>query len=403
MTDPSRVSVSGSLEEFAEGFLAELAGLGYAPRSSEAQMRLMKHLSGWLAAQGLTAGDLTAEVADRFVAARRRSYSNLRSPKALVPLLAHLRRRGAAPTALVVVAVAPADALSELFARYLSTQRGLAPDTVRSYVSQVRPFLVAHAGDEGGWASLTARQVAEFVTDRAVGQRPRSVSVGANALRALLRWMWRERLFPSPLADSVGSVAAPTGAGVPRSLSASEIGDLLAALPADGPARLRNEAMLVLMCRLGLRAGEVASLRLDDIDWRVGVLAVRGKRARRDQLPLPVDVGEHLAAYLRRGRPAGTAHREVFLALDAPHHRLSGSAVSSVASRALARAGVDGPGAAHRLRHTAACRVLAGGGGLVEAGQLLRHASAAATAIYAKSDLAALAVLARSWPLGGHR
>jgi site-specific recombinase XerD len=133
------------------------------------------------------------------------------------------------------------------------------------------------------------------------------------------------------------------------------------------------------------------------------VLAVRGKRARRDQLPLPVDVGEHLAAYLRRGRPAGTAHREVFLALDAPHHRLSGSAVSSAASRALARSGVEGPGAAHRLRHTAACRVLAGGGGLVEAGQLLRHASAAATAIYAKSDLAALAVLARSWPLGGHR
>jgi len=403
MTGPFKVSVSGPLEEFAGGFLAELAELGYAPRSSEAQMRLMKHLSGWLATQGLTAGDLTAEVTDRFVAARRRSYSNLKSPKALVPLLAHLRRRGVAPPAAVVVAVAAADVLSERFAGYLSRQRGLAPDTVRSYLCQVRPFLVAHAGDDSGWASLTARHVAEFVTDRAVGQRPRSVAVGANALRALLRWMWREGLLPLPLAESVGSVAAPTGTGVPRSLSAGEVADLLAALPADGPARLRDEAMIALMCRLGLRAGEVASLRLEDIDWRVGVLAVHGKRSRRDQLPLPVDVGGALAAYLRRARPAGTAQREVFLALDAPHHRLVGGAVSSVVSRALARAGVTGTGAAHRLRHTAACRVLAGGGGLVEAGQLLRHASAAATAVYAKSDLAALTVLARPWPLGGRR
>lgn len=403
MTGSFRVRVSGPLEEFAEGFLAELIGLGYAPRSSEAQMRLMKHLSGWLATQGLVAGDLTAEVADRFVVARRRLYSNLRSPKALVPLLTHLRRRGAAPRAPVVVAVAAADVLSERFAGYLSTERGLAPDTVRSYVSQVRPFLVVHAGEEGGWASLTARQVTEFVTDRAVGQRPRSVAVGANALRGLLRWMWWEGLVSLPLSGFVGSVAAPTGTGVPRSLSAGEVAALLAALPAEGPARLRDEAMLALMCRLGLRAGEVASLRLEDIDWRVGVLAVRGKRARRDQLPLPVDVGGCLAAYLRGGRPAGTAHREVFLALDAPHHRLVGGAVSSVVSRALARAGVAGAGAAHRLRHTAACRVLAGGGGLVEAGQLLRHASAAATAVYAKSDLASLTVLARPWPLGGRR
>lgn len=116
MTGPFKVSVSGPLEEFAEGFLAELAGLGYAPRSSEAQMRLMKHLSGWLATQGLAAGDLTAAVTDRFVAARRGSYSNLRSPKALVPLLAHLRRRGVAPPVAVVVAVAAADVLAERFA-----------------------------------------------------------------------------------------------------------------------------------------------------------------------------------------------------------------------------------------------------------------------------------------------
>lgn len=146
---------------------------------------------------------------------------------------------------------------------------------------------------------MTTRQVADFVTDRAAGQCPRSVAVGANALRALLRWMWREGIVASPLADVVGSVAAPTLTAVPRALSTDQVRDLFAALPAGGPVRLRDEAMLALMHRLGLRAGEVASLRLDDIDWRSGVLDVRGKSARCEQLPLPVDVGMLPAAYLR--------------------------------------------------------------------------------------------------------
>ena len=205
--------------------------------------------------------------------------------------------------------------------------------------------------------------------------------------------------MPASLTDSVGSVAAPTGTTVLRALSTDQVRDLFGALPAAGPVRLRDEAMPALMHRLRLRAGEVASLRLDDIDWRTGVIVVRGKGGQHEQLPLPVDVGKLLAGYLRQGRPERTAHRQVFLAVDAPHHALAGSAVTSVASRALFRAGIGGPGAAHRLRHTAACRVVAEGGGLLEAGQLLRHASPAATAVYAKADLRVLAVLARPWPV----
>ena len=389
--------VSGPLGEFAEGFRAELADLGYSLRGSEAQLRLMGHLSGWLGARGFSAGDLTGEVSAQFVAARRGLYSSLRSQRALDPLLGYLRGRGVAPVAVMVSPAEPS--VVERFAQYLLMQRGLAPATVRSYVAQVRPFLAAHEGNGGGWASLTARQVAVFVTGRAVGQRPRSVGVGVNALRALLRWMWLEGMVPMPLADTIGSLAAPTGTGLAKALTTGQVGDLLAALPANGAVRLRDEAMLALMWRLGLRAGEVASLRLEDIDWRVGVVAVRGKGNRREQVPLPVDVGELIAAYLQRGRPVGRAHRQVFLAVDAPHRPLGAGAVSSVAARAMTRAGIAGPGAAHRLRHTAACRVLAGGGGLVEAGQLLRHASAAATAVYAKSDLTALTALTRPWPV----
>ena len=395
----TRVRVVGPLEEFAEGFRADLAGLGYSPRTSEAQLYLMKHLSGWLMARGLAVGDLTMGMVEEFLIARRGRYSNLRSVGALAPLLRYLRGRGAVPAAPTVPPVGAANVLTHRFATYLSTQQGLAPDTVRSYTSQVRPFLDRYAGVEGGWGSLTARQVTDFVTDRAAAQRLRSVAVGANALRALLRWMWREQILSVSLADVVGSVAACTGASVPRALSRDQVRDLFGALPDVGPVRLRNEAMLALMHRLGLRAGEVASLRLDDIDWRTRVVLVRGKGGRHEQLPVPVDVGKLLAGYLRRGRPEPAAHRQVFLAVDAPHDALAASAVTSVVSRALSRAGIAGPGAAHRLRHTTACRVVAQGGGLVEVGQLLRQASPAATAIYAKADLCVLAVLARPRPV----
>lgn len=394
----SGVSVSGPLEEFAEGFGVELARLGYSVRGSEAQRGLMKHVSAWLSAEGLAAGDLTGEVADRFVVARQGSHRSLRSSRALVPLLGHLRSRGVIPVAPVVAVRGPAGVLLERFGCYLSRERGLAVATVRSYVSQVRPFVVAHGG--GGWGALTGRQVAVFVTERAVLQRPRSAAVGANALRCLLRWMWREGLVSTPLlAEAVGKFAAATGSVPRRALSRSEIADLVAGLP-GGLVRRRNEAMLALMWRLGLRAGEVASLELGDINWRVGIVLVRGKRCRLDHVPLPVDVGGLLAGYLSRGRPSGGAHREVFLALDAPHGPLGATAVSSVAARALADAGIRGRGAAHRLRHTAACGVLAAGGGLVEVGQLLRHSSPATSAIYARSDDATLALLARPWPTG---
>lgn len=393
------VRVSGPLEDFAEGFATELAGLGYSSRGGEAQLRLMAHLSRWMSAQGLAADDLSAEAVERFAEARRASHRGLRSPRALVGLLGHLRSREVVAREAVVATTDPAEVLLERFGDYLSRERGLASATVSSYVSQVRWFAGEHCGR---WDALTGRQVTVFVTERSLVQPPRSVAVRANALRALLRWLWREGLVSSPsLAEAeavaVGKIAAPTGAVPRRALSAAEVAAVVAGLP-SGPARTRNEAILVLMGRLGLRAGEVAGLRMEDIDWRAGIVLVRGKRARLDRLPLPVDVGKLVAGYLSRGRPRGPAHREVFLALDAPHGPLSAAAVSSVAGRALAAGGVGGGGGAHRLRHTAACGVLAAAGGLVEVGQLLRHASPETSAIYARSDQRALGVLARPWP-----
>ncbi|MCA1681584.1 MAG: site-specific integrase [Actinobacteria bacterium] len=391
--------VSGPFQTHAEGFIGELAGLGYSPRSFAAQLRLLRHLSGWLAVRGLATEALTEEMVRAFVAERRTVTTSMRSERALVPFLRYLRGLGVAAAAAPGVPSTPAEALLQRFGSFLSTEKGLAPETVRSYVSLVRPFVLTHAERPGGWASLAPRDVDEFIVARAAIERPGSVCVRANALRSLLRWMWREHLVAASLLDAVERVAAPSTATFgPAALDAEAVAGLFTALSGDGPGFRRDEAVLVLLVRLGLRVGEVASLRLEDLDWRAGVIRVRGKRGRVDELPLPTDVGTTISVYLRQARPSGTAHREVFLALDAPHRPLTRSAVSSVVVRARDRAGIKGPGAAHRLRHTAACSVLACGGGLAEVAQLLRHEHPAASARYARTSLDALAVLARPWP-----
>jgi len=339
---------------------------------------------------------LSSEVAGEYAAVRR-DRAQLRSERALRPVLSYLRELGAVPPAAAVVSHEPVDVLLARFGGWLSRERGLAPPTVSSYLHQARPFADACAGQLG---VLTAARVSDLAAEGAPGLRPRSAQVRANAVRALLRFAWLEGLTAVPLAGFVGSFAAPAGPAVPKGLSPAQAAEFLAFVRA-APGGLRNEPMMALLLRLALRAGEAAGLLLDDIAWRQGVITVRGKGNRAGQVPLPADVGGPLARYLRDARPGGTAHRQVFLALDAPHAPLAQSAVTSVAGRALRDAGISGEGAAHLLRHTAACGVLAAGGGLAEAGQLLRHAGPQVTAVYARSDLAALRTVARPWPEEG--
>jgi site-specific recombinase XerD len=157
--------------------------------------------------------------------------------------------------------------------------------------------------------------------------------------------------------------------------------------------------MITMLCRLGLRCAEAAGLRLEDIDWSAGTVAVRGKGGRTDRLPLPVDVGQALVDYLRRGRPE-TATRTVFVRAVAPFTALHSSSVSCIVGRAARRAGL-GTVHAHRLRHTAATATLNAGATLEEVAQLMRHEGVATTFIYAKTDRTRLAQLARPWPTAG--
>jgi integrase len=227
----------------------------------------------------------------------------------------------------------------------------------------------------------------------------RGISSGSDlaaALRSFLRFLHVEGLLAAPLAQAVPPVAGRRGAGLPRGIAPVTLGLLLASCDRrTGPGR-RDYAILLLLARLGLRAGEVARLRLDDIDWHTGDLIVHGKGSREDRLPLPCDVGAAVAGYLRRGRPRAET-RAVFLRAIAPAVALSPTGITGVVYAACDRAAVPRVGA-HRLRHTAATEMLRAGGSLIEVGQVLRHARVGTTAIYAKVDFAALRPLAPSWP-----
>ena len=171
-------AVAVRLEDYEGGFLAELARLGYASRSREAQRYLVRHLSRWLATRGLAPSELSEEVAGQYVAARREEDWNLRSERALRPLLGYLRGLGIVPAAEVAVPETAGEVLLARFAAYLAGERGLAAATVSSYLFQVRPFVAAHA-DARRWSALSAGQVARFAAHSAAGLCPRSAQVGA--------------------------------------------------------------------------------------------------------------------------------------------------------------------------------------------------------------------------------
>ena len=390
----ARARMSGPLVAYASGFEVELLRRGYLSSSVSHQLRLMAHLDGWLAERDLDAAALTAPVVERFMAPRRAAGVHLHSARALAPLLVYLRRLGVSP-APGVVAVTPVERLLARYQRYLIVERGLVASTARGYAGIARSFLTARADGVGlDLVGLRAGDVNAFLVTSCRKRRGREV---VTALRSLLGFLHVEGLVGGELAEAVPSVASWRLAGLPQALEPGQTGRLLASCDQTVAGR-RDFAILTVLARLGLRAGEVAALRLDDIDWRAGEIVVsNGKRGRRETLPLPVDVGEAVAGYLRRGRPASADTRCVFVRVLAPSRGLTARGVADVVAAACRRSGLGRIGA-HRLRHTAATETLRAGAPLAEVGQLLRHRLLRTTAIYAKVDRDALRQLARPWP-----
>jgi integrase/recombinase XerD len=400
IVDTSRLRTRGPLLPFKEGFARELHGLGYRPNAARGQLGLMSHLSRWLEAEGLDIGDLTPALAERFLAARRaEGYTIYLTPKALAPLLGYLRKLGAIPPPPPEPAPAgPVEELLERFSLYSMRERGVEEKTARRQVARVRPLLESLTSPEGlDLCGLDPAEVSAFVLDtcRQLSRLAAQETVGAT--RSLLAFLHHEGEIERPLAEAVPLVGRWKGQGLPKGLAPGELQRLLDSCDPATPMGRRDLAILALLSRLGLRAGEVAGLCLEDIDWRGGEILVRGKGRRAEQVPLPVDVGELIAAYLHDGRPADAEGRAVFISVIAPRRGLSMSGVTTVVKHAARRAGL-GTVHAHRLRHTAATEALRGGASLTEVGQLLRHERVGTTAIYAKVDSERLQLLARPWP-----
>ena len=397
---PSRVRVTGPLSPFKDGFVEELLGQGYAPKPASFQLQLMAHLSRWLEAEGLGAKDLSPAEADRFLDARRAAgYTSRLSPKALVQLFAYLRELGAVPAPPPPPApTGPAEVLLERYRRYLLAERGFKTETAHSYVRTVRPFLSERMASQGEDISgLSAADVTAFLRARCSEQKPGLARFTVTALRSLLGFLHHDGAIERSLVGAVPALAGWRLAGLPKGLEPAKLRRLLASCDRTSAVGCRDFAIITMLSRLGLRAGEVAGLLLEDLEWRAGEIVVRGKGRRSERLPLPADVGEAIAAYLQGHRPPSAEGRAVFVRVLAPHRVLSDGGVTKVVDSAARRAGL-GQIFAHRLRHTAATETLRAGASLPEVGQLLRHRRIETTAIYAKVDRESLRGLARPWP-----
>ena len=392
--------VHGPLAAYSPGFRVWLAERGYRPSTVEDQVWLMAHLSRWLGAQGLEPGAFDAEALERFQHWRRERYSHLTGARALRALLGYLRGVGVVPEP--TGSDLPGERVLAEYRDYLVRERGLVPGSVRLRERVAREFLAELPEPiEGALQGLGPSDVIAFVTARC---RSRRVGVAAaktltSGVRSLLVFLHVAGWVPASLAGAVPSVAGWRLSSLPRALEAEQVRRLVGGCDRATPIGRRDFAIVLLLSRLGLRAGEVAAACLDDIDWRAGELTVRGKGAQSDRLPLPHDVGEALVEYLRE-RPEGNGCREAFLRALAPHGPLSAKAIDAVVRHACDRAGIARVGT-HRLRHTVATELLRAGASLPEIAPVLRHASLSTTAIYAKVDRATLRTLARPWPLAG--
>ena len=281
------------------------------------------------------------------------------------------------------------------FGTWLDRERGLSPVTVGCYSKQAKYFLAAAGGPEAV-SSLDAGKIAVFMVNWSRDCATESAKAMVTSLRAFLRFAHATGRTAVPLAAAVPAVASWKLSGLPKGLTAAEIGMLLAGCDRETAVGLRDYAVLSLLARLGLRGAEAAGLQLGDIDWRAGEIAVTGKGSRTERLPLPAPAGEALAAWLADGRPQ-CEPRAVFVTVRRPYRPLTPTAVRAVMGRACERAGLERRGA-HRFRHALATEMLRAGASLPEVGQVLRHRSLLSTSLYAKVDENALRPLARPWP-----
>ncbi len=384
-----------------DSFVATRCQLGYARSTVREQLRLLDDFGRWLDRNSLALVDLREPIIQRFLAERRSKgcRRNLDAPT-LRRFLEHLRHKGSIASPTPAVDESPLAVLRQRYETYLEKERGLSSVTFVGYWRHIRLFLVERFGEAPlCLRELVANDLSAFVLRHARSGSPKTAQLMVTALRSFFRFLFRYAETDRDLAAAVPTVPQWRLAEVPKYLTLVEVEQIIQACQRDTSCARRDHAIILLLARLGLRASEVIALELDDIDWRVAVLKVRGKGGYHDQLPLPTDVGEAMASYLRHHRPPCTSRR-VFIRTQAPHRGLAAAtSISTIVRHAMIRAGLQhGCKGAHILRHSLATGMLRAGASMGEIGEILRHRAANTTEIYAKVDVQGLRSLALPWP-----
>lgn len=392
---------AGPIADHVDGFADWLHHQGYQPVCVDQSLRALAAWADWLGQAGFTAHDAIAALkACQTLLARGERVRYARGPSRLSltaagTFIRFLQERGVIPRPQRAPSAEERWPILGEFRAWMQHHRGLRESSLDTYQTVLVDLLEA-LGDAP--LSYTAAQVRDFVLERAQPHgiwRAKSITTAA---RAFLRFLTATGRGAVGLEHAIPAYASWQLSSVPRFLEPAEVKRVLRACVADDARGRRDRAVLLLLARLGLRAGEVAGLRLRDLDWRSGAIVICGKGRRHERLPLPQDVGDALLRYLQAGRPA-LASDYLFARVCAPVGPLTRAAVTHIARSALRRAGIQAPiNGAHVFRHSVATAMLRQGASLAGIGAVLRHRSPSTTAHYAKIDFGLLAEVAQPWP-----
>jgi len=399
--DQSRKSVLGA---HLDTFMSVVSDLGYSPPTIQTQLKLLKSLMRWVQENDLTISNIDESITERFLSESGRKGAIRRGDnKTLHRFLDHLRIKGVIPYPQPTFDNSPLTLLRSRYEEYLLKERGLSAVTGSRYWPYIQRFLLERFGDNPmRLYELYPQDIDRFLLSHAHERTPRAAQLIVSAMRSFLRFLFRYGETERDLSAAVPTVAAWRLSEVPKYIKPEEVESLLESCDRTISVGRRNYSILLLIARLGLRAGEVVALELGDINWRASELTIRGKGQFCDRLPLPQNVGEALVIYLKNDRPKCSTRR-VFLRTRAPYRGFRDSTtVSTIVRRTVEKSGLNTPSkGAHLLRHSLATGMLRKGASMAEIGELLRHRSPSSTEIYAKVDIEGLRSIVRIWPEKG--
>jgi len=385
-------------------FLTHLRTQGYAERTLRKKRSVAASFARWTVEKHLTIHDLNESHLAAFVdrlPQRRKARAKFETA-AVRLFLKYLRAEAGVPIPPLLINASDADDLKRLYIDHLRKERGLTKNSILVYSPLISHFLKDRVAKTGCVSpqTLDALTIQNFLLDRIRNRSSEYSRLLATVLRSFLRFLYLRKETAIDLSNSVPTVRRWHQAEVHAFLTAEEVEHVLSASDLSTPRGRRDHAILLLLARLGLRAGEVVALELGDILWRTGEIVVRGKGRVHDRLPMLSDIGEALVLYLSQDRGT-TVSRQVFLRMYAPRVGLAGpEAVGHIVRHAFARAGLRTPsrGAAHLFRHSLATSMIRHGASITEISEILRHRSQSSTLIYAKVDFETLRGVARCWP-----